>query len=85
MSQEECLDFTLSQPKPTDNGSVSSQIHCGPTTLVHQLLQGYLTDTQPTDGTCMPQASLKAVEPDGKTDSTRPPSPCYCLFLSANL
>lgn len=33
MSQEECLDFTLSQPKPTDNGSVSSQIHCGPTSF----------------------------------------------------
>lgn len=84
MSQEECLDFTLPQPKPTDNGSVSSQIHCGPTTLVHQLLQGYLTDTLPTDGTCMPQASLQAVEPDG-TDATKLPSASYCLFLSANL
>lgn len=44
MSQEECLDFTLPQPKPTHNWSVSSQIHCVPTTLVHQCLQGCLID-----------------------------------------
>lgn len=73
MSQEECLDFTLPQPKPTNDGSASSQIHCGPTTLVHQLLQGCLIDTLPTDGTYTPQPSLPAVEPDGKTDSTRAP------------
>lgn len=73
MSQEECLDFTLPQPKPTHNWSVSSQIHCVPTTLVHQCLQGCLIDTLPTESTCTPLASLSTVEPDRKTASTRPP------------